>query len=244
MEAQALFWDGKGPLSVPSPPGAASSVPPARQGFDPRAAEDNELVRRVREGDEVAFEELVRRYQSKVFSIGWTILRDCHYAEEVAQQVFTKVFFSIRNFTARSSFYTWLYRITVNECFDFLRRNRARKLMEEPEPRAADGERPRPVEPAAGRAATVEESLQRRDLAIKLLQKLSPDERSLLLLKEVEGHSVKELAALTGLNENTIKVKLLRARLKAARAAQRLRCGAGRQPSPVRPLVFASHTSN
>jgi RNA polymerase sigma-70 factor (ECF subfamily) len=73
----------------------------------------------------------------------------------------------------------------------------------------------------------VDTQLAQRDLVVKLLGKLSPEDRSLLLLKEVEGHSVEELAAMTGMNENTIKVKLFRARQKLVKASQRLKRGPG-----------------
>jgi len=71
-------------------------------------------------------------------------------------------------------------------------------------------------------AAPVDQTLAQRDLVMKLLSKVSEEDRSLMLLKEVEGHSVEELAAMTGLNENTIKVKLFRTRQKLLKAAQRL----------------------
>ena len=75
-----------------------------------------------------------------------------------------------------------------------------------------------------------DERLAQRDLAVKLLSKVSEEDRSLILLKEVEGHSVEELAQMTGMNENTIKVKLFRTRQKLLKAAQRL----GRGRSAVR----------
>jgi RNA polymerase sigma-70 factor (ECF subfamily) len=77
-------------------------------------------------------------------------------------------------------------------------------------------------EPAVDAAAPVDRRLAQKDLVVKLLSKVSKEDRSLILLKEVEGHSVEELAAMTGLNENTIKVKLFRTRQKLLKAAQRL----------------------
>jgi RNA polymerase sigma-70 factor, ECF subfamily len=68
----------------------------------------------------------------------------------------------------------------------------------------------------------VDETLEQRDLLMKLLSKISEEDRSLMLLKEVEGRSVEELAEMTGMNENTIKVKLFRTRQKLVKAAQRL----------------------
>jgi len=75
---------------------------------------------------------------------------------------------------------------------------------------------------AMDHTAPVDETLEQRDLLLKLLSKISEEDRSLMLLKEVEGHSVEELAEMTGMNENTIKVKLFRTRQKLVKAAQRL----------------------
>jgi RNA polymerase sigma-70 factor (ECF subfamily) len=77
-------------------------------------------------------------------------------------------------------------------------------------------------EPAVAQDAPVDVRLANRDLALQLLAKVSAEDRNLILLKEVEGHSVEELAGMTGLNENTIKVKLFRTRQKLLKAAKRL----------------------
>ena len=89
------------------------------------------LVRRAQAGDETAFREIVESYQSKVFSIIHGIVRQRNDVEDIAQQVFAKVYFSIKNFDFRSSLITWIYKITVNECFDYLRKKKVRKLVYE-----------------------------------------------------------------------------------------------------------------
>ncbi len=184
--------------------------------------EEQALVRRIQSGDELAFRELVERYQSKVHSIIYGILRNRNDAEDVAQQVFTKVYFSIRSFDSRSALLTWIYKITVNECYDYLRKRRVRKLVYESDlAEEEDFSRARP-EATADTRPTVENELARRDYVVKLLSRVPSEERTLLLLKEVEGHSVEELAAMTGMNQNTIKVKLFRARQKLVKAARRL----------------------
>jgi RNA polymerase sigma-70 factor, ECF subfamily len=189
---------------------------------DYRNSEEAALIRRVQAHDEMAFREIVERFQSKVFSIIYGILRNHNDAEDIAQQVFAKVYFSIRNFDFRSSLLTWIYKITVNECYDYLRKRRVRKLVYESDFSQEDAQRMEASEPAVDPAAPIDASLARRDLVTKLLEKVSAEDRNLMLLKEVEGHSVEELAAMTGLNENTIKVKLFRARQKLLKAAQRL----------------------
>jgi RNA polymerase sigma-70 factor (ECF subfamily) len=189
---------------------------------DHKNSEEASLVRRVQARDEMAFREIIERYQAKVFSIIYGILRNHNDAEDIAQQVFSKIYFSIRNFDFRSSLLTWIYKITVNECYDYLRKKRVRKLVYESDFSEEDAHRMEASDPAVDPAIPVDRKLVQRDLVTKLLEKVSAEDRNLILLKEVEGHSVEELAAMTGLNENTIKVKLFRTRQKLLKAAQRL----------------------
>src|SRR5580704_16126018 len=194
----------------------------ARTRVDHKTSEESDLVRRVQARDEIAFREIVERYQSKVFSIIYGILRNHNDAEDIAQQVFAKIYFSIRNFDFRSSLLTWIYKITVNECYDYLRKKRVRKLVYESDFSVEDAQRLETADPAVDPALPVDTQLAQHDLVVKLLSKVSEEDRTLILLKEVEGHSVEELAQMTGLNENTIKVKLFRTRQKLLKAAQRL----------------------
>ncbi len=164
-----------------------------------------------------------RTLSDKVFSIIYGILRNHNDAEDIAQQVFAKIYFSIGNFDFRSSLLTWIYKITVNECYDYLRKKRVRKLVYESDFSEEDSlqmensqTRSRPE------SARRRDAWRSRDLLVKLLSKISEEDRSLMLMKEVEGHSVEELAEMTGMNENTIKVKLFRTRQKLVKAAQRL----------------------
>jgi RNA polymerase sigma-70 factor (ECF subfamily) len=194
---------------------------------DHRNSEEAALVRRVQARDEMAFREIVERYQAKVFSIIYGILRNHNDAEDIAQQVFSKIYFSIKNFDFRSSLLTWIYKITVNECYDYLRKKRVRKLVYESDFSEEDALRMENSDTATDQGLPVDTRLAQRDLVVKLLDKLSEDDRTLLLLKEVEGHSVEELSQMTGMNENTIKVKLFRARQKLLKVAQRLQRGTG-----------------
>jgi RNA polymerase sigma-70 factor (ECF subfamily) len=198
----------------------------ARLAAKPRVDYENTpegvLVRRLQGGDESAFREIVERYQSKVFSIIHGIVRQRNDVEDIAQQVFAKVFLSIASFDFRSSLITWIYKITVNECFDYLRKRKVRKLVYESDLSEDEARRVENSEPQVNRQEPVDASLARRDYVLKLLSRVSEEERMLLMLKEVEGYSVEELAERIGMNENTIKVKLFRARQKLVKAAQRL----------------------
>src|SRR5882762_2820283 len=110
------------PVSAPVP-GAATKG----RVFKPAGgADDRELVRRAQAEDKEAFEELVRRHQHRVFAVASGILRR---REDVAQQVFVKAYFSLKRFDQRAAFSTWLYKITVNECWDLLRKKKVRPLV-------------------------------------------------------------------------------------------------------------------
>ena len=207
--------------------------PQAKARVDHRTTEEAALVRRIQARDEIAFREIVERYQAKVFSIIYGILRNHNDAEDIAQQVFSKIYFSIKNFDFRSSLLTWIYKITVNECYDYLRKKRVRKLVYESDFSEEDAQRMQNIDTAVEQGPAVDTRLAQRDLLMKLLAKLSSEDRGLLLMKEVEGHSVEELSQMTGMNENTIKVKLFRARQKLLKAAQRLNRGTGQTVSAM-----------
>ena len=207
-----------GTLSIP----VFGSKTAIRTRVDYENTPEGSLVRRAQAGDESAFQEIVERYQSKVFSIIHGIVRQRNDVEDIAQQVFTKIYFSMRNFDFRSSLITWVYKITVNECFDYLRKKKVRKLVYESDMSEDEVRRVENSETGSGRAVRADTALARRDYVVKLLERVSSEERDLLMLKEVEGYSVEEMARRLKMNENTIKVKLFRARQKLVKASQRL----------------------
>src|SRR6266699_5205594 len=96
-----------------------------------KAADDRELVRWAQAEDKEAFEELIRRHQHRVFAVAGGILRRREDVEDIAQQVFIKAYYSLKRFDHRAAFSTWLYKITVNECWDLLRKKKARPLVYE-----------------------------------------------------------------------------------------------------------------
>ena len=202
----------------------------AKSKVDYQNTVEGALVRRAQAGEGAAFREIVERYQSKVFSIIHGIVRQRNDVEDIAQQVFAKVYLSIRSFDFRSSLITWIYKITVNECFDYLRKRKVRRLVYESDLSEDEARRVENSEPNVDRQVPADSSLASRDYVLKLLMRVSVEERMLLMLKEVEGFSVEELAEKTGMNENTIKVKLFRARQKLVKAAQRLERSPGLVP--------------
>ncbi len=177
-----------------------------------KRVDDRELVRLSQNGTEAAFEELVRRHQQRVFALVAGILHRPDDVEDVAQQVFLKAYLGIKKFDQRAAFSTWLYKIAVNECWDYLRKRKVRPLvyeadLSEEQVSRLDGivSSDRPPENASTRTET-------REILEKMLEALPEQDRQLLVLKEIEGFSVQELAEILDLNVNTVKVRLFRAR--------------------------------
>jgi RNA polymerase sigma-70 factor (ECF subfamily) len=178
---------------------------------DARRAAELEMVRQVQSGDQRAFRELLEKYQGKVHSIIFGILRNREDTEDIAQQVFTKVYFAIKDFDCRCLLLTWICRIAINECYSHLRKKRI-AVVQEPE------EAPE----HAANLTPVDKTMAQRDFLNKLMAKLPEEDRWLLIEKEVEGHSISELSQMTGMTASAIKIKLFRARHKLIQAAERL----------------------
>ncbi|HEX8560421.1 MAG TPA: sigma-70 family RNA polymerase sigma factor [Pyrinomonadaceae bacterium] len=182
-------------------------------GPAPAPEPDAELAARARDGDEPAFEELFMRHRRRVALIAGRFFRERAQIEEVVQESFAKAFFALGEFTNRrdGSFAAWLARIAFNACYDELRRQRRRPegALEE----LTEGEEARLRErleaggDAEGRAVT-------RDLASKLLARLPPEDRLVLVLLDAEGMSVAEIAELKGWTASKVKVRAHRARAR------------------------------
>jgi RNA polymerase sigma-70 factor (ECF subfamily) len=174
------------------------------------------LVRRAQQGDVSAYEELVRIHQHRVLAVVGRILRGSQDVEDVAQQALAKAYFSIRRFDMRSAFGTWLYKITVNECWDYLRKKKVRRLVYESD-MSEEQVRKMDSAPEGGLGAgrhreDALRSVEQKQLVERLLGQLDEKDQLMLVMKEVEGFSVEEIGEVLGLNVNTVKVRLFRAR--------------------------------
>jgi len=178
----------------------------------PGVTDDRELVRRAQDGNKEAFEELVRRHQHRVFAVAGGILRRREDVEDIAQQVFVKAYFSLKRFDQRAAFSTWLYKITVNECWDLLRKKKVRPLLYESDLSEEQAQQFSSSERLDSGAEDISDKLQAQQQVENLLQSLDERDRMMLILKEVEGFAVEEIAEILDLNANTVKVRLFRAR--------------------------------
>jgi RNA polymerase sigma-70 factor, ECF subfamily len=177
-----------------------------------RRGEDRELVRLSQSGTESAFEELVRRHQQRVFALVSGILRRPEDVEDVAQQVFLKAYLGIKRFDQRAAFSTWLYKIAVNECWDYLRKKKVRPLVYEADLTEEQVSRLDGIVSLGRPPEGPNERLEVRELLDRMMATLPEQDRQLLVLKEMAGFSVQELAEILRLNVNTVKVRLFRAR--------------------------------
>ena len=185
------------------------------------SVDERQLVRRAQKGDKVAFETLVLRHQHRVFAVARGILKRQEDVEDIAQQVFVKAYFSLKRFDQRAAFSTWLYKITVNECWDVLRKRKARPLVYEADFSEEQSRQYTAPEREASKAPDASDRMALREQLENMLSQLDKRDRAMLVLKEVEGFSVEEIAESMGLNANTVKVRLFRARRRIIEYSRR-----------------------
>jgi RNA polymerase sigma-70 factor (ECF subfamily) len=189
------------------------------------APDDRELVRRAQGGDKEAYEELVHRHQHRVFAVAGGILRRREDVEDIAQQVFVKAYFSLKRFDQRAAFSTWLYKITVNECWDLLRKKKVRPLLYESDLSEEQAQQFGAAERVASDAEDISDKLEAQEQVELLLEGLDERDRMMLILKEVEGFAIEEIAEILDLNANTVKVRLFRARRRIVNQVRKRKDG-------------------
>src|SRR5262249_42315352 len=187
------------------------------------AMSDDDVIRRILEGDQDAFEILVRRYSPRVFSIIGSFFRRRDMVEDIAQEVFARSYFSLASYTIGRSFEAWVAKIAVNACYDHLRAQRRRS--ENAAPQFAEEEQDewlelQMLEAARDKQASEERQREAADIAERLLAKLDPEHRMILVLLDRDEYSVQEISEMLGWGQSKIKVRAFRAR-RALRAAMK-----------------------
>jgi RNA polymerase sigma-70 factor (ECF subfamily) len=175
---------------------------------------EQELVSRLKEGQQEAYRQLIRRYQSKLINIAYGVTLDREESQDIVQDVFLKVYKNIRSFEGKSKLITWIYRITINESLNWQRRWKRRFRWQHDSIENEDlGNRDLLMKDEFG----PEEIYRKKELEKILnqeLNKLSKDVRAILILKELEGLSYDEIAKLMGINKGTVSSRLFYAREK------------------------------
>ena len=178
---------------------------------------DFELIQKACAGDDGAFNQVVTAYRKRIFGTVARLIGKPEDVEDVAQEVFLRLYYSLDQLRTPEVFEPWLYRLTVNASYDYLRKQRRRN-----ESRMADlSEQQVIMADAAAGGRTSNEDQRRRqvkEFVDSLLETVSDEDRILLMLKEVEGLSIKELERVYGVKENALKVRLFRARQRVLKA--------------------------
>ncbi|MFC2160119.1 RNA polymerase sigma factor [Acidobacteriota bacterium] len=170
--------------------------------------DEKNLVRQSQEGDEEAFGVLVNKYKTKMYHLAYSLTQDAQVADDLAQEVFIKAYFALDRFKGKSEFGTWIYRIAVNHCRDFLRKkNRMVQI---------------PLENIIEKISTREdkihpeekeqEELKRRKVIHSGIQTLPDKYKVILSLRDIQDFSYNEIARILNISPGTVDSRLHRAR--------------------------------
>ena len=176
-----------------------------------------ETIVRAQSGDERAFSEIIRAYRRRILGTVYRMISRGDDVEDVGQEVFLRLYDSLKQLRTPQVFEPWLYRLTINACYDYLRRKRRDIGV-----RMADlkEEQVVAIDAALSGKKALEEGEKQvaRELLELMLDRVSNDDRVLLTLKEIQGLSLKELSVVYKVNTNALKVRLFRARKRALKA--------------------------
>jgi RNA polymerase sigma-70 factor (ECF subfamily) len=201
-------------MTEPAGPKAAKqpSDEPA-EGLAPTPPDEMELVKRARRGDLPAYDDLVRRYQERIYATVYHMTANHEDANDLAQEAFIKAFHALKSFKGGSSFYTWVYRIAVNKTINFLkqRKNKAQLSLDDLDLNA---------EHDPDLVALISEKTPRREVSLAelqeklnaVMQRLSEPHRLVVILHDVQGLSHEEIAKVMDCNIGTVRSRLFYAR--------------------------------
>lgn len=183
---------------------------------------DPETIKLAQSGDAVAFNEIVRLYRGRILGTVYRLIGRPEDVEDVTQDVFVRLYYSLDQLRLPQVFEPWLHRLTVNTTYDYLRKRRrsagiAMADMSEEQVVTADA-----VESSKRHEDDIEHDKTRQTVGA-LFENISDEDRILLTLKEIEGLSLKELQEIYKVKENALKVRLFRARKRALKALEDLK---------------------
>ena len=179
--------------------------------------QDAALVRAIQAGDMAAFDQMVVKHKDKLFNMVYWFLGDYQEANDCSQDIFIKVFKSIKKFRSESSFSTWLYRIAINTCKNRLKSSAYRWKkktvpLENPES-SEDGNLSYKIQNNSPSPANELEKKERLMMIQKAINALPQEQNRVIVLRDIQGLSYQEISDITGLNLGTVKSRLARARL-------------------------------
>jgi RNA polymerase sigma-70 factor (ECF subfamily) len=177
--------------------------------------DEQDLVDRISSGDSTAFQEFVERYKKKIYYIAYDIAGDHDDAEDISQEVFIKVFRSLKTFRRNAKISSWLYQISVNASIDLLRKrtSKAEKLMDDIERTDIQENLPGSSAQVQNPESSAEELIIQKHIS-EALQKVSPKERSVFVMRHYNELKIREIAEILKVSPGTVKALFYRATRK------------------------------
>ena len=175
--------------------------------------DDRTLVAAASQGDLAAYDQLVRRYQGRIYSLAYNMTSNKQDAEDMVQDVFVKAFSALKNFQGTSSFYTWIYRIAINRTINFLKKRKRKQALSLNDVDEGVERDPAYVELSARESPARDASLSElQEKLNKALLTLSEKHRTVVVLHDIQGLPHDEIARITGCSEGTVRSRLFYAR--------------------------------
>lgn len=187
--------------------------PEVKSSSEAEPTDDRDLVAKASQGDLAAYDELVRRYQTRIYSLAYNMTSSKEDAEDMVQDVFVKAFSSLKNFRGTSSFYTWIYRIAINRTINFVKKRKRRQAMSLDDVDGGIERDPAYVELSARESPVRDASLgELQEKLNKAILTLSEKHRTVVVLHDIQGLPHDEIARMTGCSEGTVRSRLFYAR--------------------------------
>lgn len=177
---------------------------------------EKELIRRAKNGEKSAFEEIIGLYEKKVFSTIYYMVKNEHEVEDIAQEVFVKIYKNLKNFKEESSLYTWIYRITINVCIDEIKKKKNVVYIDE-KLQTDEGEVEFQLEDESKGPDELAEDEELKRKLTECIRKLPVDQSTMIILRDIKGFTYMEIAEMTKTNLGTVKSKINRARASLKR---------------------------
>lgn len=172
------------------------------------------LIEKASEGDADAFEILVERYEKGVYNLAYRLIPDRDDAMDITQEVFLKAFQALPKFRGDSRFSTWLHRVCVNACLDFLRRKQRTQTYSLDEPiNLKESSVVREVRDDSGSVEDVIETKSLTESVLMALNSVDEAHRTVIALSDIRGYSYQEIADMLGISIGTVKSRLHRGRM-------------------------------
>ena len=174
---------------------------------------EDEIIKKAQDGSVDAFERIVELYQNKVYSLVCHMMKNQNEVEDIAQEVFIKIYKNINKFQGKSSFYTWIYKITANTCLDELKKKKKVIYLDE-KIKTEDGEIDVEIASDDKGQDQLYEEKEFQEKIKYYINKLEPKQKMMIVLRDIKGFSYEEISEITGQKLGTVKSQINRARLK------------------------------